>query len=130
CGLRSSDDEILAERRELRPDSHWRACRGRHRVREIARRLPSQSIQRTWLRRLPALWRGRRRTHQARPGRARGGAVRRAVIDRQTTETQIALTLTLDGQGRYQVRTGIRFLDHMLELFTRHGGFDLKVNAT
>jgi imidazoleglycerol-phosphate dehydratase len=56
--------------------------------------------------------------------------VRRAVIDRQTTETQIALTLTLDGQGRYQVRTGIRFLDHMLELFTRHGGFDLKVNAT
>jgi imidazoleglycerol-phosphate dehydratase len=56
--------------------------------------------------------------------------VRRAVIDRQTTETQIALTLTLEGQGRYEVRTGIRFLDHMLELFTRHGGFDLKVNAT
>jgi len=56
--------------------------------------------------------------------------VRRAVIDRQTTETQIALTLTLEGQGRYQVRTGIRFLDHMLELFTRHGGFDLQVNAT
>src|SRR5580765_1720515 len=82
------------------------------------------------MRRLHALWRGRRRTHQARPGRARGGAVRRAVIDRQTTETQIALTLTLDGQGRYQVRTGIRFLDHMLELFARHGGFDLTVNAT
>ena len=56
--------------------------------------------------------------------------MRRAVIDRQTTETQIALTLTLEGQGRYQVRTGIRFLDHMLELFTRHGGFDLQVNAT
>jgi imidazoleglycerol-phosphate dehydratase len=56
--------------------------------------------------------------------------VRRAVIDRRTTETQIALTLTLDGQGRYTVRTGIRFLDHMLELFTRHGGFDLTVNAT
>jgi imidazoleglycerol-phosphate dehydratase len=56
--------------------------------------------------------------------------VRRAVIDRRTTETQIALTLTLDGQGRYTVRTGIRFLDHMLELFTRHGGFDLSVNAT
>jgi imidazoleglycerol-phosphate dehydratase len=56
--------------------------------------------------------------------------VRRAVIDRRTTETQIALTLTLEGQGRYQVRTGIRFLDHMLELFTRHGGFDLKVEAT
>jgi imidazoleglycerol-phosphate dehydratase len=56
--------------------------------------------------------------------------VRRAVIDRQTTETQIALTLTLEGRGRYEVRTGIRFLDHMLELFTRHGGFDLNVNAT
>ena len=56
--------------------------------------------------------------------------MRRAVIDRKTTETQIALTLTLEGQGRYRVRTGIRFLDHMLELFTRHGGFDLKVDAT
>ena len=56
--------------------------------------------------------------------------MRRAVIDRQTTETQIALTLSLEGQGRYDVRTGIRFLDHMLELFTRHGGFDLKVKAT
>jgi imidazoleglycerol-phosphate dehydratase len=56
--------------------------------------------------------------------------VRRAVINRNTTETQIALTLTLEGAGRYQVRTGIRFLDHMLELFTRHGGFDLKVKAT
>jgi len=56
--------------------------------------------------------------------------VRRAVIDRQTTETQIALTLGLEGQGRYQIRTGIRFLDHMLELFTRHGGFDLKIAAT
>jgi imidazoleglycerol-phosphate dehydratase len=56
--------------------------------------------------------------------------VRRAVINRITTETQIALTLTLEGAGRYQVRTGIRFLDHMLELFTRHGGFDLTVKAT
>jgi imidazoleglycerol-phosphate dehydratase len=56
--------------------------------------------------------------------------VRRAVIDRRTTETQIALTLKLEGRGRYQVRTGIRFLDHMLELFTKHGGFDLTVAAT
>jgi len=56
--------------------------------------------------------------------------VRRGVIDRQTTETQIALSLGLEGQGTYQVRTGIRFLDHMLELFARHGGFDLKVAAT
>ncbi|MGE0448548.1 MAG: imidazoleglycerol-phosphate dehydratase HisB [Vicinamibacterales bacterium] len=56
--------------------------------------------------------------------------MRRGVIDRQTTETQIALSLTLEGTGRYDVRTGIRFLDHMLELFTRHGGFDLTVRAT
>ncbi len=51
--------------------------------------------------------------------------MRRAVINRQTTETQIALKLTIEGKGRYDVSTGIRFLDHMLELFARHGGFDL-----
>jgi len=56
--------------------------------------------------------------------------VRTAVITRDTTETQIALTLTLEGKGAYDVSTGIRFLDHMLELFTRHGGFDLRVKAT
>jgi imidazoleglycerol-phosphate dehydratase len=55
--------------------------------------------------------------------------VRRGVIDRRTTETSIALTIGLDGRGRYQVSTGIRFLDHMLELFARHGGFDLKIKA-
>ena len=56
--------------------------------------------------------------------------MRRGVVDRRTTETQIALSLTIEGKGRYDVHTGIRFLDHMLELFARHGGFDLKVNAT
>ena len=55
--------------------------------------------------------------------------MRRAVIDRQTSETQIRLKLTIEGQGRYQVRCGIRFLDHMLELVARHGGFDLHVDA-
>ena len=55
--------------------------------------------------------------------------MRRAVIDRQTTETKIALSLALEGRGRYDVTTGIRFLDHMLELFARHGGFDLRVEA-
>jgi imidazoleglycerol-phosphate dehydratase len=55
--------------------------------------------------------------------------VRRALIERRTTETQIALGLGLDGKGRYQVKTGIRFLDHMLELFARHGAFDLTVVA-
>ena len=56
--------------------------------------------------------------------------MRRAVIDRRTTETQIALTIRLDGKGRYDVRTGIRFLDHMLELVARHGAFDLTIKAT
>jgi len=55
--------------------------------------------------------------------------VRRAVIDRKTTETEIRLTLGIEGQGRYRVKTGIRFLDHMLELFARHGAFDLTVDA-
>ena len=54
---------------------------------------------------------------------------RRAVIDRTTKETSIQLSLALDGRGRYDVRTGIRFLDHMLELVARHGGFDLKIRA-
>ena len=55
--------------------------------------------------------------------------MRRALIDRRTTETQITFGLTLDGKGRYTVRTGIRFLDHMLELVARHGAFDLRVDA-
>jgi len=55
--------------------------------------------------------------------------MRRAVIERRTTETQIELGLTLDGKGTYRVGTGIRFLDHMLELVARHGAFDLKVKA-
>ncbi len=56
--------------------------------------------------------------------------MRRATVDRRTTETQIRLALALDGRGTYEVRTGIRFLDHMLELFARHGAFDLSLRAT
>jgi imidazoleglycerol-phosphate dehydratase len=55
--------------------------------------------------------------------------VRRALIERITTETQIRLKLNLDGRGRYDVSTGIRFLDHMLELVARHGAFDLAIKA-
>jgi imidazoleglycerol-phosphate dehydratase len=55
---------------------------------------------------------------------------RGAAFDRRTTETQIKGRLTIDGQGRYKISTGIRFFDHMLELFTRHGGFDLTLAAT
>ena len=55
--------------------------------------------------------------------------MRRAVIRRRTTETDIAMRLALDGRGRYRIHTGIRFLDHMLELVARHGGFDLQIEA-
>jgi imidazoleglycerol-phosphate dehydratase len=56
--------------------------------------------------------------------------IRTGTVKRDTTETKIALTLTIDGQGTYSVSTGIRFFDHMLELFTRHGGFDLALKCT
>jgi len=55
--------------------------------------------------------------------------VRRGVVDRQTKETAIMVRVELDGRGRYRVSTGIRFLDHMLELVSRHGGFDLDIDA-
>ncbi len=54
---------------------------------------------------------------------------RSASFQRVTTETQIRGRLVIDGSGRYDVRTGVRFMDHMLELFTRHGGFDLTLAA-
>src|SRR5512147_2085894 len=56
--------------------------------------------------------------------------MRRALIDRRTKETAIVISLELDGKGRYKVSTGIRFLDHMLELLARHGAFDLDVRCT
>jgi len=59
-----------------------------------------------------------------------GTKLRTATIKRITTETQIQLRLNVDGTGIYKVSTGIRFFDHMLELFTRHGGFDLQINCT
>jgi len=55
--------------------------------------------------------------------------VRKAALHRKTKETDIQLTLSIDGKGRYDVSTGIRFFDHMLELFANHGGFDLTVEA-
>ena len=55
--------------------------------------------------------------------------MRRAVIARDTRETSIRLKLVVEGRGRYDVSTGIRFFDHMLELVARHGAFDLSLNA-
>jgi len=56
--------------------------------------------------------------------------LRKPVVDRRTAETQVRIALSLDGKGRFQNNTGIRFLDHMLDLVARHGAFDLKVKAT
>ena len=61
--------------------------------------------------------------------RTRVDGLTHAKFDRRTKETDIRGSLAIDGQGRYDVRTGIRFFDHMLELFTRHGGFDLTLKA-
>ena len=55
--------------------------------------------------------------------------MRRALIKRHTSETQVTVRIGLEGQGRYRISTGIRFLDHMLELVSRHGGFDLRIDA-
>lgn len=50
-------------------------------------------------------------------------------LSRKTAETDIALTINLDGSGEYEVNTGIPFFDHMLNLFAKHGLFDLKLQA-
>lgn len=73
---------------------------------------------------------GKMRTSlQERPRRAHSAAPRQASLDRKTTETKISLSLVIEGSGRYNIQTGIRFLDHMLELFTRHGAFDLDLRC-
>jgi imidazoleglycerol-phosphate dehydratase len=55
--------------------------------------------------------------------------MRAAAIERNTKETRISGSLRIEGRGVYQISTGIRFFDHMLELFAKHGGFDLKLAA-
>jgi imidazoleglycerol-phosphate dehydratase len=56
--------------------------------------------------------------------------MRSAKLTRNTKETRIAGSLRIDGRGKYDISSGIRFLDHMLELFTKHGGFDLTLKAS
>lgn len=55
--------------------------------------------------------------------------MRSASVERITRETQIRGSLKIEGKGRYTVSTQVRFLDHMLELFAKHGGFDLSIDA-
>src|ERR1700730_18230791 len=56
--------------------------------------------------------------------------MRYARLTRDTKETQIRGSFRIDGRGKYEISTGIRFFDHMLELFTKHGGFDLTLKAS
>jgi len=56
--------------------------------------------------------------------------MRKASVIRDTKETQVRAQLRIEGKGKYNIATGIRFFDHMLELFTKHGGFDLDLKAT
>ena len=60
---------------------------------------------------------------------ASGAHSRTAGFERNTTETRIAIKLPIEGKGQYKIATGIRFFDHMLELFTRHGAFDLELKC-
>ena len=55
--------------------------------------------------------------------------MREATVDRNTKETQIRGSLGIEGTGTYNISTGVRFLDHMLELFSKHGAFDLTIDA-
>jgi imidazoleglycerol-phosphate dehydratase len=60
---------------------------------------------------------------------ARKSNARTAIVERVTAETRIDLHLTIEGHGQYKIATGVRFFDHMLELFTRHGAFDLELKC-
>src|ERR1700689_5745090 len=55
--------------------------------------------------------------------------IRASGVERNTAETRIYIQLTIEGQGKYDITTGIRFFDHMLELFTRHGAFNLELTC-
>ena len=56
--------------------------------------------------------------------------MRSASVSRRTAETDVAVSIALDGTGKAEISTGVGFLDHMLELFARHGLFDLTVKVT
>jgi imidazoleglycerol-phosphate dehydratase len=59
-----------------------------------------------------------------------GFSMRTARVSRRTNETDVAVALVLDGTGKAEIATGVGFLDHMLELFARHGLFDIEIKVT
>ncbi|MGH7821304.1 MAG: imidazoleglycerol-phosphate dehydratase HisB [Candidatus Binatia bacterium] len=71
----------------------------------------------------------KRTSAKSEKGRRPRSAARSGEVHRKTTETEISVRLALDGRGTYEVETGIPFLNHMLELFARHGFFDLRVSG-
>jgi imidazoleglycerol-phosphate dehydratase len=68
-------------------------------------------------------------TPNKKSNKAAQSKTRAASFERNTTETRIAIKLTIEGSGRYNIATGIRFFDHMLDLFARHGAFDLDLKC-
>ena len=66
---------------------------------------------------------------KAAPNQAGAAASRTATVTRNTAETEITLTVAIDGRGEGKIATGVPFFDHMLTLFAKHGLFDLAVNA-
>ena len=69
------------------------------------------------------------KTSAMKPSAMKTSPTRTAQIQRDTKETRITGELKIEGRGLYGISTGIRFLDHMLELFTKHGGFDLNLKC-
>ena len=130
----SSGTAVLAQRGQLRDGARRRdgALRRSNGGQNDSRPRPVEGSNHPWVHpdhdRDPSPHARRDRSAGHRDGREAGMSTtkpRAAAFNRQTTETQIRGRLVIDGQGRYDVSTGIRFFDHMLELFTRHGGFDL-----
>src|SRR5579871_2858021 len=143
----------MAQPRELRSSRYRREPRGVRPPHAGRRRSRARPLQRSRLRRVrphhhrhaPADASGRNcpgadhgpaalgkrisMTVKKRQTRSYAAKARTAAFERNTTETRIAIRLTIEGQGRYEVTTGIRFFDHMLELFTRHGAFDLELTC-
>ena len=54
---------------------------------------------------------------------------RKAKVQRKTSEVDVTIQINLDGRGEYKINTGVPFFDHMLEQFSKHGYFDLEINA-
>ena len=128
--LQALGPSLLAERGELRPGARRIEGDGARGGAGRARHLHPRPHGRTGLRGLRPHHGRRGGTHAVMSRRDGGTPVRTAVVARKTAETDIRVQLRIEGRGRAAVSTGIRFLDHMLELVARHGVFNLDIRAT